>query len=255
VLVQGKYWVLGNWKMHLTVDEAGELSRRIAGFAYPAEVSVGVAPSYVHIATAVAAARDAALLTGAQDCHAQPQGAHTGDVSADMLKDAGCQFVIVGHSERRQNHGETSEAVRAKAQAAQKAGLHVVLCVGETLAQRESGQCFAVVEEQLRASLPDDRSRDALTIAYEPVWAIGTGKTASNDDIAGMHHHIADVLSGLTTQKNVSRILYGGSVKANNALDILALPVVDGVLVGGASLDADAFHAIIQAAQNAATQR
>ncbi len=175
---------------------------------------------------------------GGQDCHAQAQGAHTGDISAAMLKDAGCTYVIVGHSERRQNHGETDASVHAKAGAALTAGLTPIVCVGETLEQRKSGRAEAVVAQQIRESAPQGE----FILAYEPIWAIGTGETASEADIAAMHRHIKTLLPANTP------VLYGGSVKASNAKEILYIPGVDGVLVGGASLKAEEFCAIIDAA-------
>lgn len=253
-LVKGTYLVLGNWKMHLTRDAARHLARRIAS-ANAAGVDVGLAPAFVHIQSVREAIAGSEVLLGAQTCHAQPEGAFTGEVSAPMLADMGCAFVILGHSERRQMMHESDAAVKAKAEAALAQGLHVVLCVGETLGQRESGAYREVIEGQLHASLPDAFDRDRLTVSYEPIWAIGTGRTASLDDISAMHAHIGEVLASRQGGGALPRVLYGGSVKANNALDILSLPVVDGVLVGGASLDADAFTTIIGAAGASAQKR
>lgn len=256
MLVKGAYLVLGNWKMHGDVNSAAELAAAVARESVPAEqsgVSVGIAPTHLHITTARQVIFGDEVLLGAQDCRAEDNGAYTGDISAAMLKQAGCSFIIAGHSERRYYHGEQNGHVKAKAQGILRQGLHAVVCVGESAADREAGTHLQVVEQQIRGSLPAQFTRDTLTVAYEPVWAIGSGKTATAQDISEMHSHIRNVLQQLSAE--APRILYGGSVNANNALDILALPVVDGVLVGGASLDANAFQTIIQAAQTAAKQR
>ncbi|MGB1540027.1 MAG: triose-phosphate isomerase, partial [Rickettsiales bacterium] len=195
------------------------------------------------------------VLLGAQDCHEAEQGAHTGHISAAMLEDCGCDFTLVGHSERRADDGETNTQVKAKAERAIAHGVHAVVCVGETQSERETGDYLQVIEKQLRASLPAKHAAADLTIAYEPVWAIGTGKTASLDDISEVHGHIKGIVSALQKEKEEDippRVIYGGSVNANNALEILSLPVVDGVLVGGASLDAESFSNIIRAASQAA---
>ncbi|GIL38509.1 triosephosphate isomerase [Rhodospirillales bacterium TMPK1] len=178
---------------------------------------------------------------GAQDCHAKPSGAFTGDLGAPMLVELGCRYVIVGHSERRQFHKEDDATVRAKAEAALAAGLTPIVCVGETEAQRESGQAESVVGSQLAGSLPE---AGAIVVAYEPVWAIGTGKNATQADIQAMHGFLR---SRLGTRADATRLLYGGSVKPQNAAETLATPNVDGVLVGGASLAAEDFWAIASA--------
>jgi triosephosphate isomerase len=180
------------------------------------------------------------IALGGQDCHAAPKGAHTGDVSAEMLADGGCTHVILGHSERRHGHGETDADVRAKIAAAWRAGLTAILCVGETKEQREAGKATDVVSAQLAGSIPNGAMPDTLIVAYEPVWAIGTGLTASTDDIVQMHAHIRARLPAET------RILYGGSVNPENAAGILGLAEVDGALVGGASLNAEDFWAIAE---------
>ena len=178
------------------------------------------------------------IALGGQDCHAAPKGAFTGDISAEMLADSGCAYVILGHSERRHGHGETDVEIRAKIAAAERAGLKPILCVGETQQQRQAGEAIAVVTAQLMGSIPDSGARDGLVVAYEPVWAIGTGLTCNLEDIAQVHGAIrARITPG-------TRILYGGSVNPTNARGILALSDVDGALVGGASLDADSFWAI-----------
>lgn len=256
----GQLLILGNWKMHLTQQAAGQLAATVAALKVERRVVVGVAPAFVHLPIVADMLIGSDIWLGAQTCHEQPEGAFTGDVGAPMLADMGCRFVIAGHSERRQFHHETSVQVRRKAEAAIKNGLHAVVCVGETPEQRESGTYLNVIEKQLRESLPI-AGRDKLTVSYEPVWAIGTGKTATSADIEEVHRHIRTVLHDLTLRHaalgnaEVPRVLYGGSVKANNALDILTLPVVDGVLVGGASLDPSAFAAIIKAAEASASNR
>ena len=184
------------------------------------------------------------IALGGQDCHADQDGAHTGDVSAAMLADAGCRFVIVGHSERRTDHGETAALVRAKAAAAHGAGLVAVICVGETLAERDRGAAQAVVERQVDGSLPDGCDAGNTVIAYEPVWAIGTGRTPAPDDVAAMHGHLRRILAGRLSDAIQLRLLYGGSVKPDNARILLAVPDVDGALVGGASLKAADFWGI-----------
>jgi triosephosphate isomerase len=181
-----------------------------------------------------------AIALGGQDCHAAPKGAYTGDVSAEMLADLGCSYVILGHSERRHGHGETDAVVRGKVGGAWRAGLVPILCVGETQAQRQAGKAVDVVSSQLAGSIPDDAAAATLVVAYEPVWAIGTGLTATTDDIAAMHAEIRSRLPAGT------RILYGGSVNPKNADAILSLPEVDGALVGGASLNAEDFWTITQ---------
>ena len=177
---------------------------------------------------------------GGQDCHAAPKGAYTGDVSAEMLVDIGCSYVILGHSERRQGHGETDAVVRRKIAGAWRAGLVAILCVGETQRQRQAGEAFEIVSSQLAGSIPDTAAAATLVVAYEPVWAIGTGLTATIEDIAAMHTDIRSHIPSGT------RILYGGSVNPKNADAVLSLPEVDGALVGGASLNADGFWAIAQ---------
>jgi triosephosphate isomerase len=181
---------------------------------------------------------------GAQDCHAEPSGAHTGDISAAMLADAGCSHVIVGHSERRADHGETDALVRAKAAAAQGCGLTAIICVGETLAERDAGRTLAVVQGQLAGSLPPAATAANTVIAYEPVWAIGTGRTPKALEIAEVHAAIRGALGGVMAGAAVVPILYGGSVKADNAAEILAIAEVGGALVGGASLNAADFWTI-----------
>jgi triosephosphate isomerase (TIM) len=235
--------VAGNWKMHGLKSSTGELEKIIAGAQVLSKVELMVCPPATLVASFAAIALGSPVLIGAQNCHAQPFGAYTGDISAEMLKDAGAVAVIVGHSERRQYHGETNADVRAKAEAAQRAGIVAIVCVGETHAERTAGRALAVVEAQLKGSLSDEAT--GFAIAYEPVWAIGTGLTATKDDIAEMHRLIRERL-GWRYGKTAAlvRILYGGSVNPANASDVLAVENVDGALVGGASLKADELLAI-----------
>lgn len=205
-----------------------------------------VCPPATLITRVAERAAGSVLAVGGQDCHAESSGAHTGDISAEMLKDAGCHYVIIGHSERRRDHGETDEIVRAKAEAALRAGLIAIVCVGETEMERLASQAEAVVERQIECSLPKGSTAANTIIAYEPVWAIGTGRTPSSDDIAAMHGFIRRNLTGRADKQEIMRILYGGSVKVQNASEILKLAEVDGALVGGGSLKAGEFWAIAQ---------
>lgn len=188
------------------------------------------------------------LALGAQDCHPQDKGAHTGDISAAMLADLGCRYVIAGHSERRAAYGETDAQVRAKAEAAMRAGLIPIVCVGESRLDRETGRHLDVIARQIDGSLPPGAMPATIVVAYEPVWAIGTGLTPTPADIAEAHRHLRMRLSAASRQGGGMRILYGGSANAKNAAEILAVEGVDGCLVGGASLDADAFWTMVQAA-------
>lgn len=240
--------IAGNWKMHGTLREATALAEAVragaAGAGMTAELLVCPPFPYLHVVALAMVGQGVAV--GAQDCHAAPKGAHTGDVSAAMLRDVGATHVILGHSERRADHGETDAGVRAKAEAAAKAGLIPVVCVGETEAERLAGEAEAVVARQLAGSLPDGF---AGIVAYEPVWAIGTGRTPTEDDIAAIHRTIRETLAKRLGEAGARmRVLYGGSVKPANAAAILALPDVDGGLVGGASLVAADFLAIAKAA-------
>ncbi|MBT2133617.1 triose-phosphate isomerase [Croceibacterium sp. LX-88] len=241
-------YIVGNWKMHGTramLSEARAIDRAAERLL---KVEVAIAPPFTLIH---ASRKEASLIgIGAQDCHAAEGGAHTGDISAAMLKDSGAGFVIVGHSERRADHGETDAAVKAKAEAALAAGLSVIVCVGETEAQRDSGEAESVVASQLQGSLPRGEGvADRITVAYEPVWAIGTGRTPTIEDIATMHRSIRARLGEAYGETGAQvRILYGGSVKPENASEILATEEVGGALVGGASLTAESFVGIIVAA-------
>jgi triosephosphate isomerase len=238
--------VAGNWKMNGLKASIGELEKIIAGAKKLANVDLMVCPPATLIARFASAARESSVAIGGQDCHAQPAGAYTGDIAAEMLKDAGASAVIVGHSERRQYHGETNEDVRAKALAARRAGIFAIVCVGETRAERDAGQAHAVVAAQLDGSLPD--GADNIIVAYEPVWAIGTGLTPTRGDVADMHTFIRQRLCaryGEAGQR--TRILYGGSVKPGNAKELMTVDNVDGALVGGASLKAEEFLGIASA--------
>jgi triosephosphate isomerase len=238
--------IAGNWKMHGTMAETAALAVAVRDGAAGLPAELLVCPTFVHVAGVAALLDGSAVAAGGQDCHAAAKGAHTGDVSAAMLRDAGATHVILGHSERRTDHGETDAAVRAKAEAAAAAGLVPIVCVGETEAERLAGQAEAVVERQLAESLPDGFSG---VIAYEPVWAIGTGRTPTEADIPAIHGAIRARLAARFGQAGQgTRILYGGSMKPGNAKAILALPNVDGGLVGGASLVAADFLAIARAA-------
>ncbi len=241
--------VAGNWKMNgagqADAAKLGELKAALE--ANPAACDVLICPPATLIAQAAWFVKDAFAI-GGQDCHAEASGAFTGDISAEMLKAAGASHVIVGHSERRQYHAETDAQVAAKAKAAWRAGLTAIICFGETLAQREAGNANAVCEAQLAGSVPDGASAANTVVAYEPVWAIGTGKTASLDDIAAMHAHVrACLVKQLGEPGRKILIQYGGSVKPDNAAAILATPDVGGALVGGASLKVADFMAIISA--------
>ncbi|MGX1002302.1 triosephosphate isomerase [Roseovarius sp. MBR-38] len=238
----------GNWKMNGTGDSLAEIAALAAAHPAPS-VDILICPPATLLARAASIAAQSALMLGAQDCHPSPSGAHTGDISAPMLADAGARAVILGHSERRADHGETSALVAQKARAAHAAGLIAVICLGETLAEREAAQTLAVVTEQLRASLPETANAANAVIAYEPVWAIGTGLTPSSAQIAEVHGVLRAVLTDRlgAEEAGTLRLLYGGSVKPANAAEIFAIAEVDGALVGGASLTAEAFSPIIAA--------
>ena len=228
-------FVAGNWKMHGMAGSLSELQPIAA--AADASKSVDAAPT---------------LPIGAQDCHQAEHGAHTGCVSAAMLAEVGARLTIVGHSERRQDQQESNADIKAKAEAAHAAGLSVILCCGETEAQRDAGQAIALVTAQIAESMPDDASADWLTIAYEPIWAIGTGRVPQTSDVAEMHGAIRVKLRDMIGEEaDAMRILYGGSMNGGNAAKLLAVSDVDGGLVGGASLSADKFVPIIEAAAGA----
>lgn len=244
--------VAGNWKMNGTRASLTELRLIARGFmgelSTEADAAVCVPATLLMRAAEVLAESDSQVRVGGQDCHAEASGAHTGDISAEMLKDAGAHFVIVGHSERRTDHAETDAAVRAKAEAAWRAGLVAIICIGETRAEREAGRTLDVLTRQLQGSVPPVATSANTVIAYEPVWAIGTGLTPSAADVAEAHAHIRRTLAGLLgDHAERMRILYGGSVKPSNARELLGVANVDGALVGGASLKAADFLGIAEA--------
>lgn len=243
----------GNWKMNGTSAELERLSALAASHG-AARSEVLICPPATLLSRAADALADSAIAVGGQDCHAEMSGAHTGDISAPMLKDAGAEFVIVGHSERRENHGESDEDVRNKARAALEAGLVAVICVGESLGEREAANTLDIIGGQLAGSIPDGVTGHTLVIAYEPIWAIGTGKVPTTDQIGEVHDFIRARLErrfGAGVGRSV-RILYGGSVKPGNAAEIFAVSNVDGALVGGASLKPEDFGPIIDALDAAA---
>ena len=247
-----RHLIAGNWKMNglaASLEEAVAVGEGLA--ALGGRVDAMLCPPASLVAQMRWRTGKTPLLIGGQDCHAKASGAHTGDISAEMLKDAGATAVIVGPSERRTDHGETDEIVRAKAEAARRAGLTAIVCIGETEKQRDSGQTLDVLGQQLAGSVPNGEPTD-IVIAYEPVWAIGTGRTASPGDIAEVHAHIRKGLDArFGPVGNSVRILYGGSMKPDNAAAILATADVNGGLVGGASLKSADFLAILRAAAGA----
>ncbi len=243
----------GNWKMNGGKAELDGLATLCAGHD-GAAVDILICPPFTLIGAAAQQAEGHALAIGGQDCHASEAGAHTGDISAKMLAEAGATAVILGHSERRADHGETSDNVRAKARAAHAAGLTALICVGESLEQREAQNTLDIIGGQISSSVPDTATGENTIIAYEPCWAIGTGLTPTNDQIGEVHDFIRARLErrfGAGVGRSV-RLLYGGSVKPGNAAEIFAISNVDGALVGGASLTADDFSPIVSILQSAA---
>ena len=241
--------VVGNWKMHGSRESVGSLlGRLVTTVSADAAAEVAVCPTYVHIAQALELCAGSAVAVGAQDCSHVAEGAYTGEVAAPMLADAGCRWVILGHSERRAYHGESDELINAKLAAAIQAGLQPILCVGETREQREAGEAEAVVAGQLAGALAGQASLAGLVVAYEPVWAIGTGLTATPDQAQAMHAFIRAQLEAVEAlDAGAIRLLYGGSVKPGNAAELFAQPDIDGALVGGAALVAEDFQAIADA--------
>ena len=240
-------FVAGNWKMNGLKASLGEIAAMLEAAAAGAagEAELAVCPPFTLLAEAAALLADGPIALGAQDCHATGSGAHTGDISALMLKDAGASYVIVGHSERRADHGETDAMARAKAEAALAEGLKAIVCVGETSAERQAGGAIAVTSRQIRGSLPPLADPSRIVVAYEPVWAIGTGLTPTAEDVAEMHATIRALLCEIYGPTGATiRVLYGGSVKPANAAQLLGLANVDGALVGGASLKAVDFLGI-----------
>ncbi len=239
--------IAGNWKMNGLKSSLGEFEAMLAGaFDVAAKADLLVCPPATLIAAfAEKVPTSGGFGVGAQDCHPKPSGAHTGDISAEMLADAGARAIIVGHSERRADHGETDMLVRQKAEAALRAGLIAIVCIGETQQQRDAGQTLEICRGQLNGSLPDGATADNLVVAYEPVWAIGTGLTPTAADVEQIHRFIRELLIGRFKGEGAKiRILYGGSVKPSNASELMAVENVNGALVGGASLKAADFLAI-----------
>lgn len=244
--------VAGNWKMNGLIADLKEIDVIASGLP-GGDVDAMICLPALILQAGAARTAGSRLMIGAQDCHTAASGAHTGDISAQMIADAGGQAVIVGHSERRANHDEADSIVKEKAEAALDAGLTAIICVGESDAQRDAGNADSVVADQLAGSVPqswpDKTGPDKIVVAYEPIWAIGTGRTAGTDDIADMHHHIRNLLvSRFDEAGHRVRILYGGSVKPDNAAEILRVANVNGALVGGASLKASDFLAIVRSA-------
>ena len=243
--------VAGNWKMNGLRQALAEVERLAAGLAQrqgKAGCDVMLCPPATLVAAMAAKAAGSALAVGSQDCHGKASGAHTGDISAEMLRDAGATAVIVGHSERRADHGETDAIVKPKCEAAHRAGLVAIVCVGETADERKAGRTLQVVGRQLAGSLPDGLTAAATIVAYEPVWAIGTGLTPTAADVAEVHAMMREALAKrFGAEGQAMRLLYGGSVKASNARELMGVANVDGALVGGASLKADDFLGIVDA--------
>ena len=244
----------GNWKMNGTSASLAEIDALVAACPAP-EIDILICPPATLLSRMAAQTKDSAIGIGGQTCHVAAKGAHTGDISADMLVDAGASAVILGHSERRTDHSEDDASVRAQAQAAVAAGLRAIICIGETEAQRDDGVTLDVIAKQLAGSIPDDATAEALVVAYEPVWAIGTGKVPTLEQIAEVHDFIRAELSTRFGESiaNATPLLYGGSVKPANAADIFAVTNVDGALVGGASLKAQDFLGIITPLEQSAT--
>jgi triosephosphate isomerase len=236
----------GNWKMNGMQSSLSEL-RILEDKHGDADIAILICPPF----TLICACEDTPFDIGGQDCHTAKSGAHTGDISAEMLADAGASYVLLGHSERRTDHGETDALVAAKAQAAYDAGLIAVICIGETLEERENGTTLEVIDRQLAHSVPATADALNTVIAYEPVWAIGTGKVPTTEQIAEVHAHVRKRLQDRFSDGAEVSLLYGGSVKGSNAAEIFAVPHVNGALVGGASLTAEAFSPIIAALENA----
>jgi triosephosphate isomerase len=242
--------IAGNWKMNGLRREGEELARALAEAVGTGSHDIEwlICPPFTLLAPVGAALEGSAVALGGQDCHTEDKGAYTGDIAAAMLGDLGCAYVILGHSERRHGHGESSDLVRGKVEAATRAGLKPIVCIGEDERERDAGKALAVLEAQLAASL-SEALPDGLVVAYEPVWAIGTGRTATPTDVASAHGHLRGLLaSRYGAAGRGVRLLYGGSVKPDNAGELLAADDVDGALVGGASLKADDFLAIGRAA-------
>jgi triosephosphate isomerase (TIM) len=241
--------VAGNWKMNGNTSMLRE-PRLLAAMMRQAKAKcdILICPPAILTARIKSVLKGSKIKVGGQDCHAAASGAHTGDISAEMLKDAGASYIIVGHSERRTNHKENDATVSAKAKAAHRAGLIAIICIGETLDQRKAGQTLSVLSEQLKGSIPEGSTAANTVVAYEPVWAIGTGLTASTAEVAEAHTHVrGDIAKIMGEEGPKTRILYGGSVKPSNAVELMSAANVNGALVGGASLKATDFVGIIKA--------
>lgn len=243
-----KKLIAGNWKMNGDIAMAGTLSAAVVD-GMPAEgVEVVLCPPFTALSTVAKILKGTKIALGGQDCHSAASGAHTGDIAANMLVNLGCRYVILGHSERRANHNESDADVRAKAAAAHAASLVAIICVGESEVQRDAGRAAVTVAKQIRGSVPDDSTAANTVIAYEPIWAIGTGRTPTQAQIAEIHDEMRRTIGERWSREVAEsmRLLYGGSVNAENAAEILAIDGVDGALVGGASLKADSFLAIVK---------
>ncbi len=241
----------GNWKMNGTLaslKETEKLMRMLDGKSPACDVMI--CPPFTLLFPMGEQLGDSIIAMGGEDCHWEPCGAHTGDIAAEMIAETGASACIVGHSERRADHGETDEIVSKKAAAAHRAGLTAIVCIGETIEEREAGRTLDVISTQLKGSVPDGSNAANTIIAYEPVWAIGTGHTPTTEQVAEVHAHIRKELAGIVGEEEAQgmRILYGGSVKPGNAAQLMAVENVNGALVGGASLKAEDFFGIIEAA-------
>jgi triosephosphate isomerase len=243
--------IAGNWKMYKTAEESAETARQLVErVADASDVDIMIAPTFTALASVFKVIQNSPVALGAQNLFWENEGAYTGEISASMLKSVGCHYCIIGHSERRQYFAETDETVNKRIQAAIRVGLKPVLCIGETEKERESEQTFSVLDKQVKNGLKDlvlDQL-DNLIIAYEPVWAIGTGKTATDDQAQEVHQFIRSLVEKNfdSTLSDSIRILYGGSVKPNNIEGLMSMPDIDGALVGGASLDAESFSKIVK---------
>ena len=249
-----KILIAGNWKMNGLIEDGVALAKGVALEAKKAgrkDCEFLICPPFTLLTLAKKAVKGSRVQLGAQDCHYNTKGAHTGDISPVMLKDLGCQYVIVGHSERRTNHHETNSLIAQKAEAAINAGLKVIICIGETEAERDAGKTIAVCQTQIEGSVPENATGANTVIAYEPVWAIGTGRTPTTKEVEEVHAAIRKVVAKKLGRANANkmRILYGGSMKPSNAKELLALPDVDGGLIGGASLKVADFMAIAAASK------
>ena len=249
-----KILIAGNWKMNGLIEDGVALAKGVALEAKKAgrkDCEFLICPPFTLLTLAKKAVKGSRVQLGAQDCHYNTKGAHTGDISPVMLKDLGCQYVIVGHSERRTNHHETNSLIAQKAEAAINAGLKVIICIGETEAERDAGKTIAVCQTQIEGSVPENATGANTVIAYEHVWAIGTGRTPTTKEVEEVHAAIRKVVAKKLGRANANkmRILYGGSMKPSNAKELLALPDVDGGLIGGASLKVADFMAIAAASK------